>query len=84
MAKQLELPSYKVKPSEDFPGWVIVVCPREDCGGTFLVKKSLWAKPRKHNDYVGREYTVTGRACPYCFRANRIPARLRNRYNTGS
>lgn len=77
---QLELPSYEVKPSEDYPDWLLVTCPREDCGETFLVNAKPWRKPRAYTAHNGKKYTVRGRSCPYCFRASRIPARRGSRY----
>ena len=69
-------PLYKVKRSIDFHDWLLVTCPREDCGHTFLVKAATWLKSRKYKrEYTGEEFTIKGRSCPYCFRAARIPAR---------
>lgn len=66
------LPLFKVKRSQDYKAWCVVTCPREECGETFLVKLSAWFQ--KH--VVGPNGTViTGRACPYCFKAGRLPAR---------
>lgn len=84
MTQQLELPVYEVTPSKDFPGWLIVRCPREDCGEKFLVRKSTWMKAIRVVTYLGKEYKITGRSCPYCFRAATIPSRRRSRYNQGS
>lgn len=39
-------------------------CPHKDCQGEFVVNRSKW-KELKH----------AGRACPYCFRASRVPGR---------
>jgi len=77
MARRLEdpeqfvskLPPFKVKPSEDYPGWLIVECGRDDCAGVFLVRKSHWTRA-----LVRRGTTITGRSCPYCFRAGRMPS----------
>lgn len=70
------LPLFKARRSEDYPSWAIVTCPREDCGHDFLVNISNWFKSR----VVGVNKTlVTGRPCPYCFKAARLPARSRIR-----
>jgi hypothetical protein len=71
-----QLPSYSAKPSKDFPGWLIVTCPYEDCDDVFLVRKSHWVRPLKRSTHKGSEFTVTGRSCPYCFRVAHIPGRL--------
>lgn len=68
-------PFYEVKKSEDFPDWLLVTCPREDCNDTFLVRASHWLKPRKYRRLNGQEHTIKGRSCPYCFRASRLPSR---------
>lgn len=57
------LPHYLARRSSDFPEWLIVTCPREECGLDFLVHRKQWynSSPK------------LGRSCPYCFMANRIP-----------
>jgi hypothetical protein len=68
-----------VKRSVDFPAWLIVTCPREDCGEAFLVKAAPWRKQKKRVSRTGRmnqEYVVTGRVCPYCFAASLLPRRI--------
>lgn len=65
------LPTFKVKRSQDFRAWALVTCPREDCDETFLVKLSSWYKPRKTHQGT----LITGRPCPYCFRASHLPSR---------
>jgi len=67
--------TFSVKKSEDFPDWLLVTCPYEDCDDTFLVRASHWRQPRKYKRLSGEEFTITGRSCPYCFRASRIPGR---------
>jgi hypothetical protein len=64
------LPMYVTKRSEDFPGWLLVTCPREDCAEVFIVRRSRWT-----SKLIRRDRTVTGRSCPYCFRSARIPKR---------
>lgn len=64
------LPVFEVKRSKDHPGWLIVTCPREDCADVFLVRKSHWTR---HLERGGT--TITGRSCPYCFRASCMPKR---------
>lgn len=67
-----QLPIFKAKRSQDFPAWAIVTCPRENCGESFLVRISGWYNKR----VVGPKSTlITGRPCPYCFAAARLPAR---------
>ena len=68
-------PRFSAKRSEDFPDWFIVTCPYEDCNDTFMVRAKHWLKPRKYKTMRGEEHTITGRSCPYCFRAARLPAR---------
>jgi hypothetical protein len=81
---QLELPEFEVKPSQDFKGWLVVTCPRQDCGEIFLVRKKTWLRPHTFSTRLGAEVVVTGRACPYCFKAGAIPRRLAGRYTQGS
>ena len=45
------------------------------CGGKFIVGGARWYKPRRYMDLKGQEHTITGRPCPYCSRASRLPAR---------
>jgi len=75
---QLELPTYTAKHSEDFPSFLVVFCPRDDCASyperPFLVHKRSWLRPiRRTSRTSGQPYKITGRSCPYCFRAARIP-----------
>jgi hypothetical protein len=63
-----QLPPFKVTVSKDHPGWLIVECGREDCADFFLVRKSHWTRK-----LVVNGHTITGRSCPYCFRAGRMP-----------
>jgi hypothetical protein len=67
-----KLPVFVAKRSLDYPGWLIVQCPREDCDDIFLVRSSRWR--RKYRTSGGN--VVTGRSCPYCFRAARLPRKL--------
>jgi hypothetical protein len=73
----MALQVFLAKKSVDFPEWLIVTCPKEECGQTFMVKSKPWRKNRKYNDRLGREYTVTGRSCPYCMTASRLPRGIR-------
>jgi len=68
-------PVYEAKKSEDYPSWLLVTCPREDCGNTFLVEANPWLKRRVYKTMRGQEHVISGRACPYCFRAARLPSR---------
>ena len=72
-------PEYLVKRSEDWPEWLIVTCPRESCGETFLVKAKSWRKARVYESRTSqiiKEYIVTGRSCPYCMRVSTLPRRI--------
>jgi hypothetical protein len=72
----MALQVFAAKKSVDFPEWLIVTCPHEDCGNSFLVKAKPWRNTRKtYTDRLNREYTVTGRPCPYCSRASHMPSR---------
>lgn len=81
MQRQLELPVFEAKKSKDFPSFLIVMCPRDDCIGTskgrpFLVHGPTWLNPhRLFNERTQRAITIVGRSCPYCFRAARVPSR---------
>jgi hypothetical protein len=63
------LPKFSVKRSEDFKGWLIVTCPRDDCGGMFVVERKAFYAKRTVRDTL-----IVGRPCPYCFKAGRLPA----------
>jgi hypothetical protein len=75
------LPKYQAKRSVDFPAFLIVNCPRQDCPGTkadrpFLVAEQIWMKPQMLRVLrTGREYEIVGRSCPYCFKAAQVPKR---------
>jgi hypothetical protein len=75
------LPSYEAKHSKDFPGFLIVWCPRKDCPGVkdgrpFLVYGRTWLRPnRLISIKTGMPFVISGRSCPYCFRAARLPKR---------
>jgi hypothetical protein len=66
-------PTYILRRSEDYPDWLLVTCPREDCGETFLVLAKAWRRVRKYKTLRGEEHVISGRACPYCFRAAKVP-----------
>ena len=68
-----DLPRFKVKRSEDFAAWLIVTCPREDCGQTFLVKASTWTAKKTYKS-KDKEVVIKGRSCPYCSKVG-LPAR---------
>lgn len=78
---QLELPVYRAKRSEDFPQFLIVFCPRENCPGylaerPFLVHERTWMRPHRiERTQDGSVWTIVGRSCPYCFATARIPSR---------
>jgi hypothetical protein len=64
------LPTYKAKRSQSHKGWVIVTCPYEDCGHDFVVQWIRWTKRLQRRGTV-----ITGRSCPYCFRAAHLPSK---------
>lgn len=76
-----KLPRYRATRSEQFPGFLIVVCGRKDCPGTkaghpFLVAEKVWMRPYRFvNRRTGKTTIMTGRSCPYCFKAGRLPMR---------
>lgn len=39
-------------------------CPKKDCQGEFVVNRKQW-----------KAHGSAGRACPYCFRASKVPGR---------
>jgi len=77
VAKQLELPKFIVSPSEDYPQWLKVVCPREDCvsnGQFFLVNRRIWRRPKVVKSVKGGAVTIIGRPCAYCGRYGALPS----------
>ncbi len=83
MSEQFEskLPVYAVSRSTDFPVYLVVTCGYDDCPGTvggrvFLVAEKEWLRPiRRVARTTKRPFVITGRSCPYCFRAGRLPRR---------
>lgn len=78
---QLELPKYEATKSEDFPGFLIVWCPREACPSyatrPFVVHAQTWLK-RRFSTVARRDskpIVLRGRSCPYCFSASEVPSR---------
>lgn len=75
------LPRYLVTRSKDVPGFLVVYCGRKDCPGgaagrPFLVAEREWLRPLRYTNKVKNEtFVITGRSCPYCFKAGRIPMR---------
>lgn len=72
------LPLFDVTPSKDFPEYLLVRCPKEDCPShtkgevrPFLVHKRTWVRPRK--SMVDSTTVIVGRVCPYCSRTSRKP-----------
>lgn len=86
MGQQFELPEYRAKQSKDFPEFLIVMCPRDDCPGTmadrpFLVHKRTWMRPNMLSVLdrkleTTKRIKIVGRSCPYCFRTGRVPRRI--------
>ncbi len=79
-----QLPEFVATQSKDFPEFLLVMCPRDDCPGTlddrpFLVHKRTWMRPLKRKMTkrgITEMFKIVGRSCPYCFRAARIPRRI--------
>lgn len=75
------LPIYEASNSKDFPGFMIVFCPREDCAGTkhgrpFVVHKATWMRPQRLLSIKTQlPFVMIGRTCPYCMRVARLPKR---------
>jgi hypothetical protein len=78
------LPVYQAKRSEAFPAFLIVTCGYDDCPGAeakrpFLVAEKEWLRPVRYKPKSARQrdsvLIISGRACPYCFRAGRLPKR---------
>jgi len=72
------LKPFEASVSKDFPEFLIVYCPHEDCVGTmndrpFLVHKRTWIRPIKRISLLSKQTTITGRPCPYCQRVSRVP-----------
>lgn len=85
MKKEIEvkpLDPFEATRSKDFPEFLIVFCPRDDCVGTinnrpFMVHYRTWIRPLFYVKKLTRERVrIIGRSCPYCFKASRIPTRL--------
>lgn len=79
---QLKLPSFGVKKSKDFPGYLILYCPREDCGShvggeqlPFVADARTMRRPMKRKTAKDTVITVTAKPCPYCFRSAYVPKR---------
>jgi hypothetical protein len=66
------LPYFEVKPSEDFPGWLLVFCPYKCTEKPFIVHKESWlakrevATPPSSQAKGITSVVVLGRCCPYC------------------
>ena len=79
---QLELPVYEATRSEDFPGFLVVWCPREDCPSyterPFVVHMNTFLKRRlsiiARKD--GKPVVIRGRPCPYCAKVSEAPKRV--------
>jgi hypothetical protein len=67
---QLELPAFEATKSKDFPGFLVVWCPRDDCPSyekrPFVVHKQTWLKKRE----TLKGAVIRGRTCPYCARVS--------------
>jgi len=79
------LPEYEAKQSKDFPEFLLVMCPRDDCPGhvaerPFLVHRRTWMRPLKRQMTTRGErkmFKIVGRSCPYCFRTARVPRKIK-------
>lgn len=71
------LPVFKAVKSQDFPGFLIVTCGRKDCvDRPFLVSAREWLRPRRVPSAKDqKKIIITGRVCPYCSKAGRVPNR---------
>ena len=67
---QLDLPEFEVRPSKDFPKWLLVTCTR--CDNTFLVLAKAWRKTLR--SVIKKDVVLRGRACPYCYATSLIPS----------
>jgi hypothetical protein len=78
-----KLPEFVATRSTEFPKFLIVWCPRDDCVSSdkrpFLVAEAEWMRPYRRTDQKGKPFDVFGRACPYCFRASKLPPRRKLR-----
>lgn len=81
---EFTLPEFEAKQSKDFPEFLIVFCPREDCPGSqedrpFLVHKRTWMRPQYLtviSRQVPQKIKIVGRCCPYCHKVSRLPRRI--------
>jgi hypothetical protein len=72
------LPTFDARLSKDFPEYLLVRCPRDDCPSQqkdgvrpFLVHKRTWTRPRKPGG--SKMVIIYGRVCPYCHKVSRLP-----------
>jgi hypothetical protein len=63
------LPAYTIEKRER--GWLYLRCPRRACQGVFAVRPKKWAE----------SWHGHGRSCPYCFKANKMPAKRSKKRN---
>lgn len=71
------LPTFDIKPSEDYKEYVLVRCPKEDCPShvgkeirPFLVHKRTFTRPLRSK--IKPEIKYFSRPCPYCFRVSKL------------
>ena len=78
MAQQTKLPDFIVKKSKDFPDWLLMWCPRDDCPSaennlSFLADARTMRRPLRRRGVQGTPFTISARPCPYCFRSALVP-----------
>jgi hypothetical protein len=71
------LPTFKIKPSQDFKEYLLVYCLKEDCPSNagddhkpFLVHKRAFTRPLRSK--IKPEIKYFTRPCPYCFRVSKL------------
>lgn len=85
MAQQLKLPDFGAKRSKDFPDYLLMYCPRDDCPSwpgngeeqmPFLADARTMRRPlRRVAHGSNKPFTIAARPCPYCFRSAYVPKR---------
>lgn len=69
-----QLKTYTIKPSKEWPGYLLVFCPNDECPShqrgkqpqkPFVVHGPSWRRKREYN-FNGA--VIRGRSCPYCMR----------------
>jgi aspartate carbamoyltransferase regulatory subunit len=74
-----QLKEYQVRRSKEWPQYLIVLCPNEDCPShqkrgkqkPFVVHADSW---RALREYAFNGAVIRGRSCPYCMRVATHPS----------